>query len=117
MSPTQLWMQYAGEVCNGLGVALLLGRYLAPPMEKGSGSEILKGIAFFSLFVAARTWLALVSSYVPEPYLASPVFRPRSSTWSLTAEQDEVFHIPQAQTYCQGRFWDWDDKITTPPGL
>ena len=28
-----------------------------------------------------------------------------------------MFHIPQAQTYCEGRFWDWDDKITTPPGL
>lgn len=33
------------------------------------------------------------------------------------ALQDEFFHIPQAQTYCEGRYWDWDDKITTPPGL
>lgn len=31
--------------------------------------------------------------------------------------QDEFFHIPQAQTYCERRYWDWDDKITTPPGL
>jgi alpha-1,2-glucosyltransferase len=31
--------------------------------------------------------------------------------------QDEVFHIPQAQKYCGGLFLEWDDKITTPPGL
>jgi hypothetical protein len=33
------------------------------------------------------------------------------------AIQDEVFHIPQAQAYCKGRWGHWDDKITTPPGL
>lgn len=31
--------------------------------------------------------------------------------------QDEVFHVPQAQKYCDGDFSAWDDKITTPPGL
>mmetsp|Transcript_3443 Transcript_3443/g.7993 ORF Transcript_3443/g.7993 Transcript_3443/m.7993 type:complete len:353 (+) Transcript_3443:63-1121(+) len=30
---------------------------------------------------------------------------------------DEVFHIPQAQAYCQGGFDVWDPKITTFPGL
>ncbi|KAL7638230.1 UNVERIFIED_CONTAM: hypothetical protein RMT77_010794 [Armadillidium vulgare] len=30
---------------------------------------------------------------------------------------DEIFHIPQAQKYCQGNFIDWDPKITTLPGL
>ncbi|KAM5173094.1 dol-P-Glc:Glc(2)Man(9)GlcNAc(2)-PP-Dol alpha-1,2-glucosyltransferase isoform 2-T2 [Mantella aurantiaca] len=30
---------------------------------------------------------------------------------------DEVFHIPQAQHYCQGRFNEWDPMITTLPGL
>eukprot|EP00438_Fugacium_kawagutii_P036348 Skav232461 [mRNA] locus=scaffold75:90035:91390:- [translate_table: standard] len=30
---------------------------------------------------------------------------------------DEVFHIPQAQRYCDGNFTDWDPKITTFPGL
>ncbi|KAK1836879.1 glycosyltransferase [Podospora conica] len=54
---------------------------------------------FAALFLFGRSWLALVNYYVPEPYL------------------DEFFHIPQAQTYCEGRYWDWDDKITTPPGL
>ncbi|KAH7312421.1 DIE2/ALG10 family-domain-containing protein [Stachybotrys elegans] len=51
------------------------------------------------LAAAAASWLRLVSAFVPEAYL------------------DEFFHIPQAQKYCQGRFREWDDKITTPPGL
>ncbi|KAM4748590.1 dol-P-Glc:Glc(2)Man(9)GlcNAc(2)-PP-Dol alpha-1,2-glucosyltransferase [Rhinophrynus dorsalis] len=40
----------------------------------------------------------------------------------LTREQrdpymDEIFHIPQAQHYCQGHFNKWDPMITTLPGL
>ena len=31
--------------------------------------------------------------------------------------QDEVFHVRQAQQYCNGNFHIWDPKITTPPGL
>ena len=30
---------------------------------------------------------------------------------------DEIFHIPQAQRYCDGNFTQWDNKITTLPGL
>lgn len=30
---------------------------------------------------------------------------------------DEIFHIPQAQKYCHGRFNEWDPMITTLPGL
>ena len=41
----------------------------------------------------------LVEQNVPEPYM------------------DEIFHIPQAQRYCAGNFTQWDDKITTLPGL
>ncbi|KAJ0401978.1 hypothetical protein ATCC90586_008915 [Pythium insidiosum] len=37
--------------------------------------------------------------YAPEPYM------------------DEIFHVPQAQRYCAGRFDEWDPKITTFPGL
>ncbi|XP_056434295.1 dol-P-Glc:Glc(2)Man(9)GlcNAc(2)-PP-Dol alpha-1,2-glucosyltransferase [Gadus macrocephalus] len=41
---------------------------------------------------------------------------------TVTREQrepymDEVFHVPQAQKYCQGRFNEWDPMITTLPGL
>lgn len=44
-------------------------------------------------------WSGLVNLIVPDPYL------------------DEVFHVGQAQLYLEGRFSEWDPKITTPPGL
>lgn len=28
-----------------------------------------------------------------------------------------MFHVPQALKYCEGKYYEWDDKITTPPGL
>jgi alpha-1,2-glucosyltransferase len=45
------------------------------------------------------TWRQLVNLEVPDPYL------------------DEVFHAPQAQTYWEGKWTEWDPKITTPPAL
>ncbi|KAG6036546.1 hypothetical protein E4U19_003166 [Claviceps sp. Clav32 group G5] len=56
-------------------------------------------VSFSFIILASVAWSTLVSHAVPRPYL------------------DEVFHIPQAQKYCEGRFLEWDDKITTPPGL
>ncbi|KAF2202469.1 hypothetical protein GQ43DRAFT_311470 [Delitschia confertaspora ATCC 74209] len=53
----------------------------------------------FAINALAWSWLKQVSSHVPDPYL------------------DEIFHIPQAQVYCQGNWHSWDPKITTPPGL
>ncbi|KAK1320544.1 hypothetical protein QJS10_CPA03g01613 [Acorus calamus] len=41
----------------------------------------------------------LVNRIVPDPYM------------------DEIFHVPQAQKYCNGDFRSWDPMITTPPGL
>nr|XP_023666793.1 putative Dol-P-Glc:Glc(2)Man(9)GlcNAc(2)-PP-Dol alpha-1,2-glucosyltransferase [Paramormyrops kingsleyae] len=40
----------------------------------------------------------------------------------ITREQrepymDEIFHVPQAQKYCEGNFNEWDPMITTLPGL
>ena len=66
-------------------------------LSRGRPLLFIAGVTF--LFLFARSWLARVLALVPEAYL------------------DEVFHIPQAQTYCDGRWSDWDDKITTPPGL
>ncbi|EGR51364.1 uncharacterized protein TRIREDRAFT_56812 [Trichoderma reesei QM6a] len=68
---------------------------------RGSGNSHGGLGLFFTIVLAAATflWLGVVSEIVPEPYL------------------DEVFHIPQAQRYCRGKFLEWDDKITTPPGL
>ncbi|KAI1100474.1 glycosyltransferase family 59 protein [Jackrogersella minutella] len=56
-------------------------------------------LSLATLTLLGRQWLSLVTEYTPEPYL------------------DEVFHIPQAQVYCDGKYSVWDDKITTPPGL
>ncbi|KAI8843477.1 alpha-2-glucosyltransferase Alg10 [Chytriomyces cf. hyalinus JEL632] len=33
------------------------------------------------------------------------------------AYMDEIFHVPQAQRYCEGSFSYYDAKLTTPPGL
>ncbi|KAF3215478.1 glucosyltransferase [Orbilia oligospora] len=53
-----------------------------------------------ALLLSISVYTAIkVNSVVVDPYL------------------DEVFHIPQAQRYCLMHFKDWDDKITTPPGL
>ncbi|KAJ4390146.1 glucosyltransferase [Gnomoniopsis smithogilvyi] len=60
-------------------------------------SVVWPGLLFVT--VAGLLWQAVVTLWVPEPYL------------------DEIFHIPQAQKYCQLRWYEWDDKITTPPGL
>lgn len=38
-------------------------------------------------------------------------------TFQATSFVDEIFHIPQAQKYCDGLFFEWDNKITTLPGL
>ncbi|KAJ0244062.1 Dol-P-Glc:Glc(2)Man(9)GlcNAc(2)-PP-Dol alpha-1,2-glucosyltransferase [Hirschfeldia incana] len=57
------------------------------------------------LAVAAITslWvipMSIIVNYtVPDPYM------------------DEIFHVPQAQQYCNGNFKSWDPMITTPPGL
>ncbi|KAI1470564.1 glycosyltransferase family 59 protein [Daldinia caldariorum] len=59
------------------------------------------GILFSLIIIQflGYAWLSFVTEHTPNPYL------------------DEVFHIPQAQVYCDGKFGIWDDKITTPPGL
>jgi hypothetical protein len=61
------------------------------------------------------TWFNLVSQVVPEPYLVSASKRSAGEI-VLTSNQDEFFHVPQAQRYCNGDY-TWDPKITTPPGL
>lgn len=73
----------SAELLQGLGLAFILGRFLPPYSPKGSKSnvislslslpaEAIKTAGFFSIFVAAKAWLALVDKYVPEPYLVSP---------------------------------------------
>ncbi|RMZ84942.1 hypothetical protein DV738_g330, partial [Chaetothyriales sp. CBS 135597] len=52
-----------------------------------------------AIFVAHAKWRELISAILPDPYL------------------DEVFHVPQALAYWEGRWSHWDPKITTPPAL
>ncbi|XP_029636418.1 putative Dol-P-Glc:Glc(2)Man(9)GlcNAc(2)-PP-Dol alpha-1,2-glucosyltransferase [Octopus sinensis] len=53
-------------------------------------------VTFFALATVLLKWLHSVQ---PKPYM------------------DEIFHIPQAQHYCDGNFSHWDPMITTLPGL
>ncbi|KAI1126198.1 DIE2/ALG10 family-domain-containing protein [Nemania abortiva] len=79
--------------------ALSTAVYIFTKSSQLKGS-ILALVAILSCVTpVALSWLLTVTENVPEPYL------------------DEVFHIPQAQVYCEGRYLEWDDKITTPPGL
>lgn len=60
----------------------------------------LEGITIFAVFLGMTASLFKVMNSVnPNPYM------------------DEIFHIPQAQRYCNGTFCTWDPKITTLPGL
>ncbi|KAL7924472.1 glycosyltransferase family 59 protein [Trichoderma austrokoningii] len=90
-------LKFASWAAGAVPIAVILHVLLF--RTSGSNSRTL-GLGFTSFLAAAAfLWLGAVSEIVPEPYL------------------DEVFHIPQAQRYCEGKFLEWDDKITTPPGL
>ncbi|KYR00865.1 glycosyltransferase [Tieghemostelium lacteum] len=52
--------------------------------------------------------LSIVSSFI------FSVFNQHISTELVV---DELFHYRQTKTYCQYKFSEWDDKITTLPGL
>lgn len=71
----------------------------ATPALSSRGRPLLFMAGASLLFMFTKAWLARVLATVPEPYL------------------DEFFHVPQAQKYCARLWYDWDDKITTPPGL
>ncbi|PCH33326.1 glycosyltransferase family 59 protein [Wolfiporia cocos MD-104 SS10] len=58
------------------------------------------GATYYAAFAAlSALTLKAMNEEVREPYM------------------DEPFHVPQAQAYCEGDYWTWDPKITTPPGL
>lgn len=85
-------------------------------IEVTNGSPIWVGLLVIA--VASGAWLNAVTNTVEGPYLVScSLMFPQSITISHDCTQDEVFHVGQAQTYCDGRFNEWDPKITTPPGL
>jgi len=69
----------AAEVLQGLGLAFILGRFLPPYSPKPNAipsylslrADTIKTAGFFFIFVATKSWLALVDRHVPEPYLVS----------------------------------------------
>lgn len=61
--------------------------------------EVRRALLLALVVASHYSWRLLVNSTVPEPYL------------------DEVFHVPQAQAYWDGKWTQWDPKITTPPAL
>lgn len=84
--------------CSVLGWVWLAGRVTSSRQHYGwKDGTVWPGP--WLIIIAGLCWQAVVALWVPEPYL------------------DEIFHIPQAQKYCEGRWLEWDDKITTPPGL
>lgn len=59
-----------------------------------------EGVTLFAVYLAMTASIfTIMHSANPKPYM------------------DEIFHIPQAQKYCNGSFDSWDPKITTLPGL
>eukprot|EP01060_Flectonema_neradi_P041655 TRINITY_DN9952_c0_g1_i1.p1 TRINITY_DN9952_c0_g1~~TRINITY_DN9952_c0_g1_i1.p1 ORF type:complete len:442 (+),score=32.80 TRINITY_DN9952_c0_g1_i1:344-1669(+) len=52
-----------------------------------------------AVILPAIIWFQLMVTEVQQPYM------------------DEEFHLRQTQTYLDGRWFEWDPKITTPPGL
>lgn len=61
--------------------------------------EFLRVLLLLFINVVHSKWRQYVNEVVPAPYL------------------DEVFHVPQVQAYWNGKWSQWDPKITTPPGL
>jgi alpha-1,2-glucosyltransferase len=60
------------------------------------GSEVCAYAGYAALCAFLHT---LFARTVPHPYM------------------DEPFHVGQSQAYCAGRWHEWDEKITTFPGL
>ncbi|XP_069765610.1 dol-P-Glc:Glc(2)Man(9)GlcNAc(2)-PP-Dol alpha-1,2-glucosyltransferase isoform X4 [Narcine bancroftii] len=57
------------------------------------------------------------SAVVSSNFLVASVLFAMISRAQRTPYMDEIFHVPQAQKYCEGIFSEWDPMITTLPGL
>lgn len=56
-------------------------------------------------------------SFYSSLFAISMVIFIQFSTKQRDPYMDEIFHVPQAQKYCDYKFDKWDPKITTLPGL
>ena len=79
-----------------LGPSLPLEYQLSSKLAMFSWTVLVVLLVFSVSYV---WWFSAVNKTVLSPYL------------------DEHYHVGQARAYCEGRFGDWDPKITTPPGL
>lgn len=78
------------------------GRLICDTMEKLKPDSGLARAARYAVpfvLLLIPFWMIQINAVVPEPYL------------------DEEFHVPQAQTYWEHKWTQWNPKITTPPGL
>ncbi|KAI5948695.1 ALG10 [Candida theae] len=72
------------------------------------------------LFVPTRsTYIESVAKYVCVLLFLILCVKVFLKTRELVTQPfiDEIFHLRQCQTYCAYKFDQWDNKITTPPGL
>ena len=77
----------------------LIRPLLSHTMSYFASPEFCRVILLGGIVALHVKWRELINLAVPEPYL------------------DEVFHVPQAQAYWEGRWSEYDPKITTPAGL
>ncbi|KAF4706343.1 glucosyltransferase [Perkinsus olseni] len=56
-------------------------------------------LATFPVVLLSSLAVHEINNYLPDAYM------------------DEIFHVPQTQAYCEGHFDQWDNHITTLPGL
>lgn len=71
------------EVLRGLAISILLAKLTQSTISssKSQGSTFITASGFILIYFFARSWLALVNHYAPEPYLVSNPrwLRPRFS--------------------------------------
>lgn len=76
--------------------------------------------ACYAAWAAMMVGVAVrINRTVQEPYMvrSPPLALVPLSLTLPSALQDEIFHVPQAQAYCDGDWGYWDSALTTPPGL
>ena len=77
--------------------------------------------AAYAAWAAAAILVAVrIDRSVSEPYMVSPPLDPLAlepPELTCAPPQDEIFHVPQTEKYCDGQWSDWDPALTTPPGL
>ncbi|KAL2061583.1 hypothetical protein VTL71DRAFT_6960 [Oculimacula yallundae] len=99
MLASKISLPWANKALAWVAASLVMLDTPLSPLRMLRSFQALVVVAYAVLYSLAKFWLSHVTKVVQEPYL------------------DEIFHIPQAKAYCNGRYEVWDQKLTTPPGL